>query len=432
MTLAFCLFLFIIGVILYYYRNGIFFFHYFFLWILLAPALLSILLDIGRDDYWEIMAWSSKLGDFALLDSFINYGRRHYRQLRGMLKCLMLAVAYVAFLIVLRSLPALQYFKYGLECFSIIAGISMFSSRRIDFNSLFKFLRIGFVFELFIGLIQTKVQSFNFNYASSGNEVLYVNGTFCGNNTYIEFLTCLGFLISYIEYKQKGKLSFISLLLSIILAYLVFESGVRMALIAFFIPLGFFLYEFYKKRKNKKSVVVYVLLAVLVALPIVKTAKSFISNSSVTYTRDATSAADRQAVIASIFIDNAYLLEHTTLGLSYSVITALPDNPVLGPGRFFSRGYNGYSYRDGSSITDATFALFIGEFGIVGLFIIGYMLSILLFRINGKNRGAIVMAIYLIFVSLTDNGIFGAINIFVLVSMIMLENHLVMKQGLFD
>ena len=81
----------------------------------------------------------------------------------------------------------------------------MFSSRRIDFNSLFKFLLNGFVFELFIGLIQTKVQSFNFNYASSGNEVLYVNGTFCGNNTYIEFLTCLGFLISYIEYKQKGK-----------------------------------------------------------------------------------------------------------------------------------------------------------------------------------------------------------------------------------
>lgn len=390
----------------------------------MAPLLYSIPFDMNRDEYWTILAWASKLGDFALLDAFLRWGNKFNKQLKGLLVCLMIAMIYVVFLILLRGLPTVQYIKYGLECFSIIAGIAMFTSREIDYNSFYKLLKVGFVFELLVGLIQVFYQPLNYKGALSGNEVLFVNGTFFGNNTFIEFLTCLGFLIFSLEYKQRGKLTRFSLLLCAILAYLVYESGVRMALAAMLIPLGYFIYVYFKKRKNKASVVVYLVLAIIVAIPIVKTITSFVSNSSVTYTRDATSVAERQAVMASILVDNTYLLEHTTLGLSYNIVMALPDNPILGPGRYFtSKGYEGYSYKEGSSITDATLALFIGEFGIIGLFIIGYMLKILLCKINNRNRGALVIAAYLLIISLTDNGIFGAINLFSLISMIMLEKH---------
>lgn len=430
MTVIYSIFLFFIGIILYYYKNGKYFLHYYLLWITCAPIFFSMIFKMDIEGYYRILAWASKLGDFALLDMLLNRKHRNDKYLKIILICFIIAMMYVLLLVLIREVSFILYLKYGLECFSIIAGISMFISRHSDKYSLYKLIRFIFISELFVGLIQVFFQSLNYKCAFSTNELLYVNGTFVGNNTYIEFITCLGFLVWYIEFKRKGKFSLSSLVEAVILVFLTIQTGVRMALVAMFIPYSYLILIYLKSKSiSNRNIIKYIVFGFILLFPIVNTVNSYISKSSVSYTKDAVSATQRQAVLVSIILDNSYLIEHTTFGLSYNIVSLLKDNIVLGPGLFFKgHGYNGYSYQDGSSITDATFALFVGEFGITGLILFITMLIILLRKINLKKKGAIVLTIYLAFVSLTDNGLFAAINLYVVVSMIVLEKSLSFKK----
>lgn len=419
--------MFLIGCFLYYKDRGKYLLHFLFFWIAFCPSIYAFVEPMTDEVYWQILSWATKLAYLAMLDTLVINRSKYIMPQRKIVILFCVALVYVLLLIAIRPVPFMLYLKYGLECYLIISGAALLTTRQPDVKSLYILLRYVFFFEVLLGLLQIRIPLLNykcsFENADLANIEHVIGGTFLGNNTYIEFLTCLAILVIYIEYKSRNKLSIPTLFSMIGVVFLTYISGVRTPLIAITIPLAYTLL-FYLKKKAKKKGIIYIVAGCLVCFFLYDTTKKYISNSSVTYTKDATSATERQAILISLLLDNTYLVQHTTFALSYSVICDLPGNLIIGPGYFFTKGYEGYSYIDESCTTDATLALFLGEFGLIGLVIIGGLFYILLVQINKKRGGAMILFYYLLVVTITDNGVFAFINLLCLITMIILENHI--------
>ena len=420
--------MFLIGCFLYYKDRGKYLFHFLFFWIAFCPSIYAFVVPMTDEAYWQILSWATKLAYLAMLDTLVINRSKYIIHQRKIAMLFCVALVYVLFLIAIRPVPFMLYLKYGLECFLIISGAALLTTRQPYVKSLYNLLRYGYFFEVLLGLLQIRIPLLNykcsFENADLANIEHVIGGTFLGNNTYIEFLICLAILVIYIEYKSRNKLSIPTLFSMIGVVFLTFISGVRTPLIAITIPLAYTLLFYFKEKKVKKKSVIYLIAGCLVCFFAFDTTKKYISNSSVSYTQEAASATERQATLISILLDNTYLIQHTTFALSYSVLCDLPDNPIIGAGYFYTKGYEGYSYKDESSTTDATLVLFLGEFGLIGLVIIGGLFYVLLVQVNKKRRGAMILFYYLLVVTITDNGIFAFINLFCLITIIIFEDYI--------
>ena len=112
--------------------------------------------------YWQILSWATKLAYLAMLDTLVINRSKYIVHQRKIAILFCIALVYVLFLIAIRPVPFMLYLKYGLECFLIISGAALLTTRQPDVKSLYKLLRYGYFFEVLLGLLQIRIPLLNY------------------------------------------------------------------------------------------------------------------------------------------------------------------------------------------------------------------------------------------------------------------------------
>lgn len=99
--------------------------------------------------YWQILSWATKLAYLAMLDTLVINRSKYIIHQRKIAMLFCVALVYVLFLIAIRPVPFMLYLKYGLECFLIISGAALLTTRQPDVKSLYKLLRYGYFLRSF-------------------------------------------------------------------------------------------------------------------------------------------------------------------------------------------------------------------------------------------------------------------------------------------
>ena len=106
-----------------------------------------------------------------------------------------------------------------------------------------------FYVELFVGIFQ--LFGF-FQYQVEADEGMaylsIVTGTYIRNNIYAEVLSLLFLSLFYFKVKEKSKIGYYYWILTLYVFYIVYESGIRTALVAFVLIFGL-LFAMYLRNK---------------------------------------------------------------------------------------------------------------------------------------------------------------------------------------
>lgn len=413
-----------LGIALFYIKQGRYFFHYLILWITIIPMVYGILFSLDEESYWSMM---TSLSRCLLILMLFNFTKSRNSLLRKSSIAFFVFLIFSIFLSFFRQTPIVASFKYAFGCLSCFASCPVLFNVKYSKNSLIRLLRLALYFEVAVGIIQLVIPSLNYKTCIQNAvsiNLTPINGTLFGNNTYIVFISLLCFLVVYQDYKRNNRLSGINICMSLLVIYLVFESGVRTALLAILPLVVYFTRALYINNTTKKSrFIISTLLIISLSFVVLKTSSSFIGNSEIKYTQNATTNAERNEVLVSILLDSSFLIKHTTFALTYDVLKYFGDNIFFGPGLLFvGKGYDGYISMAAQNVTDATLAIYICEFGIIGLAFLIYYYRIYISKLNKNKTGAKLLFVYLLLVSITDSGIFFILNMIVFTWMIILDS----------
>ena len=211
-----------------------------------------------------------------------------------------------------------------------------------------------------------------------------------------------------IKNKRITKIMIIEL--AVILC-MVLLSSIRIALIAYLVMIMMFVFDYFRKYiKGFKKYIVYISLIISACL-LFSAIQSYSNQIGVTYTKDAENSIERQNILFSIFQDADYLTTHTTFALTYDVLSHFFESPLIGPGLYYvGSGYAGYINFLEVNRSDATLAIYICEFGVIGLLFLLFFYSVFIKTYGSDNRYLLYALITLLIVSVTDNGIFYSCN----------------------
>jgi hypothetical protein len=179
-------------------------------------------------------------------------------------------------------------------------------------------------------------------------------------------------------------------------------------------------YFIYKDKVNKTSLLAS---GLILAAVLIWGSKYWLSNADVTYDSEVTSAAQRQNVLASIFLQEGYLNEQTTMYYTVYVLSYFPDSPIIGPGLLFQspKGYGGVVSVEEANLTDCTLALRICETGLIGVLLFFLIYYNVLRKLCGNTKGARLVFYYMLIVTITDPGIFFLGNYLGFISLVLIE-----------
>lgn len=269
--------------------------------------------------------------------------------------------------------------------------------------------------QLLIGFLQyyTSVLFVSPLFALGDINTLYTNifkGTFSGENTCASFI-CMCFWGVCVLYGTSNKNSkYIIAILTAVVFFAVLVSGIRTYLVAF-VLIAALLY--FINTKNKSLAIGLLMVAVLGLSTYLLT-----DNYGNGY---ADNAIDRQINGMSAMRDGD--TEDTTLGFTFYMLDSHYEPLyLLGKGKLCTkRGYDRIKMVDGdASVTDATLAVYLVEFGPILLLLFIYYFYFLTIKVRTISRNqAINMSIIFLFLmisSVTDEGIFS-INSLTLLSL---------------
>lgn len=428
MALIFSLILTIIGILVLFYKKGEYLIQYLYIWILFSPVLYSIITYLSITDYWIIITWNNRLVLLVFL-IIIFSKKKHINQIKKTFFIYIFFCLYYIFTSLLRGVGFIESIQYSYGCYLSLVCLPIIFTLKTDCNKLIKFLDVILWSEIIIGLIQVKFPSLNYNSVietcSDGFSPLC--GTMHGNNTYSEYILCLWYAMTYIHLRLKS-FNIYNVIQSIFVLYLLIQSGIRIVLVAAF-PLYTYLFvRFYLKNNGKTNKLRLLYTCITISLCLFLIIKTF-AGIGVTYTNNATSNIERTAVIASVFLDNSYLLTHTTFALTYDVLKYLPINYIFGPGLLYiNSGYDGYINFLAGNVTDATLAIYICETGIIGLIFLIFFIRNIYKNYCESNKSILFLIISLLLLSITDSGFFTGVNLLTLFTMIyILKNKKILK-----
>lgn len=425
MSIIFALLLLVISIPIFLHKNGKYYIQYIYIWLILGPVVYGSIFYLEDSDFWTISTWCKR--SFLLCFLILIFSkRRNLTKLKKGLLFILFIIIYYTYLTGFRGHNIIYGISYICGCFLIFIYLPIITKINVDKKKIIVFLDIILWFELIIGLIQYFYPALNYASRiaakSEIDDISPIGGTLYGNNTYIEFILCLWFCMTcyHLRYKDYGISQLLQLFL---LIFLLFACGIRIALIAA-IPLFYYLFVNYyltkDHRLNKKRLSFTILVAIVGLSGIL----AYFSSFGITYTSDATSGIERNLVLISIFLDNSFLIKHTTFGLSYDVLKYFPDNYIVGPGLLFQgNGYDGYINLDASNVTDATLAIYICETGIIGGIIFILFIRNRLKDYWKSEKGILYLIIALLILTITDTGIFSLYNLLVVYTMIIINNN---------
>lgn len=419
MVLAFCIINFVIGLGVYRFHSP-YLFHFLLLWIFFFPLIINLFYTINEQDYYKVLTWTVYLSFAIAVLDFYRYGIADKWQ--GLLFiCVIGLIGYYVLLSFVRGVSLIDSAKYMIGNVGFLISLTFVLNKNCKINSLFKFIRIIVYFELLLSLVQPYTDLLNFQAALDGDDVMtsMVNGSFIRNNIFVEIITPLVMLLVYYDYQKSHKIlsyGILDVLVVVVTLYVVYDSGVRTALVAvvpillyvFYVLLGFIF-------KTKRGRVFAMLFFSLCVYSVYYLVNNIAEQTGVTYTKNATDSSERQAVLLSMLNDSDFAEDQTTLGLSFVVLSTLPENPIVGSGKLFQgKGYGGFISKDEGNVTDATLAIYLCETGLIGIFLLFFIYYIVLNKIGGYNNLSCLIFIYLLLVTIVDPGLFFIGNVMVL------------------
>lgn len=403
-------------------------FHFLLLWICFSPLILNIVYTIEEDEYYKILAWTTYL---SYVIAILEYGRNKVRnKWQGVLIISILSlISYYILLSIFRGTSMMDSLKYMIGNVGFLISLTFITNKKCKIHSLISLIRKIVIFELVLSLLQPYTDLLNFHAALHGDDVMtsMVNGTFIRNNVFVEFIIPLVMLLVYYDYQISQKIMPNDILIVLITLYVVYDSGVRTALVAilpviiyvFYVLLGFIF-------KTKKSRMFAMLFFCICMCSVYFFVNNMAEQTGVTYTKDATDSSERQAVLLSMINDSDFAEDQTTLGLSFVVLSTLSENPIIGSGKLFQgNGYGGFISKDEGNITDATLAIYLCETGLIGIILLSFIYYVLLKKIGGDNNLSRLIFIYLLLVTIVDSGLFFIGNIillFISIKMFQIKN----------
>ena len=416
MTLAFCLILFVAGLGIYRFRSQ-YLLHFLLLWFCFAPILFNFFYTIEQEEYYNILTWAVYLGYAIVFFDYLRFGISE-KWLGLLVLCVVVLMFYYVSLSFVRGTSFVDSIKYITGNVGFLLPLSFLLYKDCDIQSLGRFVRRIVYFELLLALLQPFTDVLNFHAALNGDDVMtsMVNGTFVRNNVFVEFLVPLVMLLISYDYQESQKLTPKTALVVITSLFVVYNSGVRTALVAI-APL--LIYAFYSFLGNifisKRGRIIAMLFGGLCLYSIYSFIQDVAEETGVTYTSDATDSSERQAVLFSMLNDADFAEQQTTLGLSFVVLYTFSENPVLGPGKLFQgKGYGDFINKEAANITDATLAIFLCETGLIGFTILLFIFYILLNKLAPPHPMPKLIFLYLFVITISDPGVFFMGNMLIL------------------
>lgn len=282
-------------------------------------------------------------------------------------------------------------------------------------------IQIGIGALQFLGLLH-----FHMNVGETFVGTNFITGSFTRNNFYAEVISLLVILLCTFDYKDKGKLSRSSILLTMIVLAVVLVTGVRTALLADVIALTvlFFIVNKDKPHFKTRFFIGSVILAILV-VSVFQTA----NQGEIIKDREAENVIERQ-LNGVREVSNRDNMEMSTVGLTFVLWNFFVESPIIGPGLFFASpsGYGGIVAEDTANSTDATILFYMCETGLIGVFFFFLIYGFALRRYN-KHKGAYIAFLYIMLISITDAGFMGFAYIIYLYISIYYDNYEKFKYG---
>ena len=416
MTLAFCLILFVLGLGFYRFRCQ-YLMHFLLLWFCFGPIFCNLFHTIEQEEYYNILSWAIYLGYAIVLIDFMRFGINEKWQGIFVI-CVVGLIFYYVSLSFIRGTSFIDSAKYITGNVGFLLPLLFILFKDCDIPSLVRLVRIIVYIEFLLALMQPFTDLLNFHAALNGDDAMtsMVNGTFVRNNVFVEFLVPLVmFLIGY-DYQESQKLTPKSIIVIITSLFVVYNSGVRTALVAI-VPL--LIYAFYSFLghifKSKRGRVFAMLLFGSCMYSIYSFIQNMAEETGVTYSRNATDSSERQAVMLSMLNDAEFAEEQTTLGLSYVVLYTFSDNPILGPGKLLQgNGYGDFINKEAGNLTDATLAIYLCETGVIGFAVLLFVFYIILNKIGSPHPLPKLIFLYLFIITVSDPGVFFMGNMLIL------------------
>ena len=320
---------------------------------------------------------------------------------------LLLIVLYFTCLSLIRDVGInyLSYLRSNLSPVLLFLYLSIITPKPKD---LIKFIIITLSIQIFIGLIQEFTVMGDFSFNKEGNGVVsFLTGGFTGNNLYADFLTFTSIII-LLEFRYNNKFFSRKLVpvLFILSFFLIFNSGIRLALGSLIIGVILHLYKDYKINR------IFIYIVIFFSLFLFNYGLSPIIETNVVHDWHVTSNSERQSGLLGVFKGWEYL-QYSTIFYSWVLISEFfVNNPFFGSGLYFTtQGYGGVVSYLTSNATDVTLALFITEFGFFGLLLLFYNFRSILYITNKSffKKKLFIPIIILILISITDSGFFDVI-----------------------
>lgn len=381
---------------------------YYLLWLTLFPYLVDLVFPFKEIENLFSFRTFASYYIFTMLMIQLLYKKSILVTLikknGHVLLSLVLLVLYFTYLSLIREVGInyLSYLRSNLSPVFLFLYLSIITPKP---KNLINFILITLSIQIFIGLIQEFTGAGNFSFNKEGSGVVsFLTGGFTGNNLYADFLTFTSILI-LLEFKYNNKFFFRKLVpvLFILSVYLIYKSGIRLALGSLIIGVALHLFKDYKiNRAFFSFLIIFSILSFSYGL-------SFITETNVVNDWHVTSNSERQTGLLGVFKGWEYL-QFSTIYYSWILISEFfVNNPLFGSGLYFTpQGYNGVVSYLTNNATDVTLALFITEFGVFGLVLLFYNFRSILY-INNKSffkKKFFILIIILTLISIVDSGIF--------------------------
>jgi len=340
---------------------------------------------------------------------------------------LLFNIFYFLFLSAVREINPIYYLTdlrrnlHGILLY--IIGINFFNKNSIYIFK--KYLYLFFVILCILAVTQFfgNATVFDFfakwNEYQKGDEIFYtdisriystfgrlINTVFPRYNNYGNYICILAIVLGLMSYKLENNIRKTSIIL-ILGLFLVLISGNRVSLLSYAIGVTTFFFFFNKKYT---LIIITFVIIVLVSLNyIIYDLAYFYSASS---KKEFSSPLERMMGLFTIFV-NPFQSDYTTLstfGLTILMLPYLFVNPIIGIGKYYLDGYP-LIYHGSANITDATFAVYFAEFGLIGTLII-YFVFFIIYKATQKYTADAKILLFPVLITvfiqtITDAGIFN-------------------------
>lgn len=417
----------VIGLILFFYNKKSYL-CYATLWVTFFPFLINFCFKIQTDSYYNLLAWCNYYNVIVFAVLFFTSIRkkaqmRDNNRTKEVLLVLFLMFVYSIFCAIFRDSDIILNIKYVFSNFSNVFFLLNIILVKPSFLFVKKCLNCVFLLELIVGFLQLfGLFHYQIKIDEGMMNLSIITGTFIRNNIYAEVLSLLFLSIFYIKVKEKCKINIGFWILTAYVFYIVYESGIRTALIAFVLVFSLLYVISIKKKPHFKLKVFFLVVSSVVVCS--SDLKSVMSGE-LSYDSQVESSSERQSNLLNIFRDNEYLAEHTTIYYSIYVLSYFSENPIMGPGLLYSNGKEGYGgvvKTSEGNLTDASLAIYICETGIIGILLFCVLYYVILHRINMDNIGAYLLFIFLLLITITDPGLFFLPNVLIFFLLIYYDN----------